>query len=338
VTRSTAWTSAVVPPASWAIVMSFGVVSFDLATIHQPVLSAITLWFAVALWLFLFVVLSAPLAVRRGRFRRDAGAPVVLASVAATAVLGTRFAVQDQRVLAAALLLTAAAGWGLLVPAVLKNWRTPTVGIFFIVGVATDSLALLSAILAVSFRAPWLLGVAGLFLLLALALYVVTAARFDVRQLLSGHGDHWIAGGALAIAALTAGKITQAAVALGLVPSLHHVLTLGALILWCLAVAWIVPLLITECVRPRLGYDVRRWATVFPFGMYAACSITIGRITGFTAITGFGWAGVWVAVALTLIVFAGLIRHVLQADRPSGYGSTDPPALPSTSRTAEGTP
>ena len=42
-----------------------------------------------------------------------------------------------------------------------------------------------------------------------------TAARFDLRELLTGQGDHWVAGGALAISALAAGKITEAAGALG---------------------------------------------------------------------------------------------------------------------------
>src|SRR3954447_18128564 len=128
--------SAVVPPASWTIVMSFGVVSIDLHTVHEPVLSAITLWFEVAVWLFLVVVPAAPLAYRRDRFRRDGGSPVVLASVAATAVLGTRLALGDRPAVAAALLVAAGAGWALLLPPVLRRWRTPTTGISFVVGVA----------------------------------------------------------------------------------------------------------------------------------------------------------------------------------------------------------
>jgi hypothetical protein len=36
-------------------------------------------------------------------------------------------------------------------------------------------------------------------------------SRFDLRQLATGHGDHWITGGALAISTLAAGRITLAA-------------------------------------------------------------------------------------------------------------------------------
>jgi hypothetical protein len=43
----------------------------------------------------------------------------------------------------------------------------------------------------------------------------------------------------------------------------------------------IPPLIISEIIRPRLSYDVRRWATVFPFGMYAACSLPSVRWPAF---------------------------------------------------------
>jgi hypothetical protein len=140
---------------------------------------------------------------------------------------------------------------GLLIP-ILRQWKTPTTGISFVVGVATDGLALLSATLAIAFRAGWLVSVAVVFLLLGLALYVFTAARFDLRQLLTGMGDHWIAGGALAISALAAGVITQAAGMLGQFTQQHQVLTTGTLVLWSLALAWVPVLLVCEAVRPRL--------------------------------------------------------------------------------------
>jgi tellurite resistance protein TehA-like permease len=74
--------------------------------------------------------------------------------------------------------------------------------------------------------------------------------------------------------------------------------------------AWLPPLIISEIVRPRLGYDVRRWATVFPFGMYAACSFTVGQVAGVTGIIRFGQVGTWVAFAFALFVLAGLLNHI----------------------------
>lgn len=105
---------------------------------------------------------------------------------------------------------------------------------------------------------------AVLFLLLGLAFYVFTVRRFDLGRLLSGQGDHWVAGGALAISALAAGKATAAAGALGLFSQQRQILTTGTLVIWCLAMAWLFPLVSCEILRPRLRYDVRRWVTVFP--------------------------------------------------------------------------
>ncbi len=301
--------------------MSCGVVSIDLALDHQAVLSAVMLWFAAAVWLLLTVVLAAPLVYQRGRFQRDAAAPVTLAGVAATAVLGTRLAGQDYRVAAAALLALAGIGWAVLLVPVLRHWKTPAAGTSFIAGVATDGLAVLSATLAVPYRAGWLVIAAIVFLLTGLVLYVFTLVRFDWRQLLSGHGDHWIAGGALAISALSAGLITKAAGALGRFGPQHQVLSTGTLVLWCLALAWLPVLIAAEVVRRRPGYDIRRWATVFPLGMYAACSFTVGQVAGIAGITTFGKWWTWVAFAATLLALAGLFLRIRHTWPRSGHGS-----------------
>jgi hypothetical protein len=177
-------------------------------------------------------------------------------------------------------------------------------------------VALLSATLAIAFRAGWLLTAALLLLLLGLASYVFTATRFDPRQLINGYGDHWIAGGALAISALCAGVITEAAEALGRFDDQRQVLTTGTLVLWCLAVVWLLPLIVTEAIRPRRRYDVRRWATVFPLGMYPACSFVVGKVTGIAGIIIFGQVGIWVGVAALLLALAGLARSLHHTWRP----------------------
>lgn len=140
-------------------------------------------------------------------------------------------------------------------------------------------------------------------------MYVFTAVPFDLRELVTGHGDHWVAGGALAISALAAGKVTEAAAALGQFSGQHQILTTSTLVLWCLAMVWLLPLVAGEGLRPRLTYDVRRWATVFPLGMYAACSLAIGQVTGITGIADFGQVWTWVAFTVSLLALGGLFRH-----------------------------
>ena len=299
-----------IPPASGGIVLACGIVSVDLNSDHQPVLSAIMLWFAAGVWLLLAVMLGMRLAYQRDRLGREARSPAAFTGAAGTAVLGTRLAIADYHVAAAALLAVAGLCWALLVVPVLRHWKAPTAGISFLLAVATESLAVLGATLAVSYRAGWLVSAAVVAHVLGLACYVFfTAARFDPRDLLTGRGDHWIAGGALAISALSGGKITQAADALGQFSGLHQVFTISTLVLWCLAMAWLLPLITGEILRPRLGYDIRRWATVFPLGVYAAASFTTGQVTGITGITGFGQVWTWVAFTASLLALAGLIRH-----------------------------
>ena len=131
---------------------------------------------------------------------------------------------------------------------------------------------------------------------------------YDLRQLIIGHGDHWIAGGALAICALAAGRVTQAAAALGrLLASLQQILSISTLALWCLAMVWLFPLIICETLKPPLRYDTRRWATVFPLGIYAAASIETGQVRSITWITNFGHAWTWVGFAAWLLALAGLL-------------------------------
>jgi tellurite resistance protein TehA-like permease len=62
-------------------------------------------------------------------------------------------------------------------------------------------------------------------------------------------------------------------------------------------------------VHPRLGYDVRRWSTVFPVGMYAACSFVVGTAARVGGITDFARVWVWVGFALWLVVFAAMLRR-----------------------------
>ena len=76
-----------------------------------------------------------------------------------------------------------------------------------------------------------------------------------------------------------------------------------------LAMVWLLPLVTGEVLRPRLTYDVRRWATVFPLGMYAACSFAAGQVTGISGIADFGHVWTWVAFTVSLFVLAGLFRH-----------------------------
>ena len=65
------------------------------------------LWLAVGAWL----ALAARLVYRRDRLVREARSPAAFTDVIGTAVLGTRFALQGNHAVAAALLALAAIWW-----------------------------------------------------------------------------------------------------------------------------------------------------------------------------------------------------------------------------------
>ena len=95
---------------------------------------------------------------------------------------------------------------------------------------------------------------------------------------------------------------------------------------------WLPALLAAELLRPRLRYDVRRWSTVFPVGMYAACSFVVGDVAHAAAISDFARVWVWVGVAVWVVMFAAMLvaRSFWRAraeNLPGGSGLSAEPIL-----------
>jgi tellurite resistance protein TehA-like permease len=128
-----------------------------------------------------------------------------------------------------------------------------------------------------------------------------------------GQGDHWITGGALAISTLAAGKLLGGAKTLAIFGGGGGVLEGVAIGLWVLTMLWLPVLLVEELRHPRLGYDVRRWSTVFPFGMYAACSFVVGAAAHAGAIASFARVWIWIALVVWGVVLVAMIRRGVRA-------------------------
>ncbi|CAM5554217.1 tellurite resistance/C4-dicarboxylate transporter family protein [Streptomyces tanashiensis] len=123
--------------------------------------------------------------------------------------------------------------------------------------------------------------------LLGLVLYADALARFDVRQVVTGAGDHWIAGGAMAISALAGSKLLTSGAWSG-----GRRRPCGGRRSSCSPsdLTWYSVLLCGEFAHRRLRYDVLRWATVFPLGMTAVASLSTAAATG-VGLAGRRWAG-----------------------------------------------
>jgi len=294
--------------AGGAVVMGTGIVSTGLALDGQTLLSLVLLGLTALVWCIVAAAVAAAALAARGALLEHARTPGALTWVAGTNVLGARLSLLGWDRAAAALLALAVALWLVLVPAVLSRWRTPTVGLSFLLAVATESVAVLSARLAVTDGIRWLALAALVPCALGLLFYLLVLARFDLRQLGVGAGDHWIAGGALAIAALAVARCAQAVSVLHGRAGEGSALATAALAVWAAAAAWLPALLAAELVRRRRGFDERRWSTVFPLGMYAACSFAAPGAAGIGGLATFARVWIWPAFAAWLLVAAASVR------------------------------
>lgn len=300
-------------PTSGAIVMGTGIVAVSLLLDGRRAEGGVCLALAAAVWAALACAMLVRLALARPALVTEARVPAALTAVAGSAVLATGLALDGWRRPEVPLLLVAGAlGAALCVP-IARHWRAPTVGVSFLAPVAVASLAVLAADVAARRDARWLLGVATAALAAAIALYAFVLVRFDRREVATGNGDQWVAGGALAISALATGRIATAGAALTVPRAEIAVLRDAALVIWVLAALWLPLLSVAEVRHPRLRYDPHRWATVFPVGMYAACSFVVGRAAGVRALVSFARVWVWVAVVVWLVVSAATIRAAARA-------------------------
>ncbi|MFD6969751.1 tellurite resistance/C4-dicarboxylate transporter family protein [Streptomyces sp. NPDC059979] len=310
------------PPAAGAAVMAAGIISVGLHMTGYDVVSLIALGVAGALWLVLAADFTARLLADRGRFRAEADTPAALTGVAATTVIGTRLSLLGWQTTAVVLLAVAAAIWPGLLYNVVRHWRYRMPGAAFLGCVATQGLAVLAAVLAAACRQDWLAWAALAAFCLGLVLYVAAFLRFDLREVVGGAGDHWVAGGALSISALAGSKLTASSVWTG---SAHGTLRTVTLVVLALSLVWYVVLLTAELRHPRPRYDIRRWATVFPLGMTATACLSVAEPAGIAWLSPLGEFLLWIAVAAWLLTFAALVASHVTAHRATRRTARRPP-------------
>jgi tellurite resistance protein TehA-like permease len=293
------------PPAGGGIVMATGIVSISLHLAGFEPVSKVLMALDIAVWLTFVAVFVHRFLRQRTRWLTEAATPAALTGIAGTCVLGTRLALFGWKPVAAALLIVAAVVWPVLLLTVIRHWTRGMPGAVFLVTVATQGLAVLSATLAGMWTLKWLAVIGVLLLAVGLALYVQALYRFDPRQVRTGAGDQWVAGGALAISALAASKLTAFPHWRAVTHSTLRWLTLVVLFA---ALAWYAVVAVAELAWPRPRYDIRRWATVFPMGMSAAACLSAAAATGVGWLDPLGRVLLWVAFAAWVVTALGLVR------------------------------
>ncbi|MFF4210557.1 tellurite resistance/C4-dicarboxylate transporter family protein [Streptomyces sp. NPDC001796] len=305
------------PPATGSAVMATGILSFGLHLTGQQILSRLALVLAGAAWLGLAADIALQLLWDREQWRARAGSPAALTMVPATTVLGSGVSALNGQPLAEALLALAVALWACLIPLTVPGWERRMPGAVFLGCVATEGIAALGAVLAAAVGVAWLAHTALVFFWLGLVFYLIGLGCFDPRQVVTGPGDHWISGGALALSALAGSQLMSAA-RKGLYLWNNDdggVLRGVTVALLVLALACYAVLAVAEVVRPRFRYDVRRWSTVFPMGMTAVAALSVASSVGVPWLRGLGRVLLWIAVAAWLLVLTGAVASAVDSVR-----------------------
>lgn len=297
-----------VPLGAGAFVMATGIVSIGLHLVGAPVLSAILFAVAAAAWLGLAAIFLDRALRKPARFRREARSAAVLSAVAGTATLGQRLLELGPSAVADTALALSVCLCLALLPSAARTGERAS-GTAFLLVVSTESLAVLAASCALVQQAVWLALAALVLFLIGLAAYVWIMADLDLRALARSPGDQWIAGGALAISALACAQLADAAGVLAGLGSLRAPLADAALALLIAAAVWLPLLVVDELLSPRLRYDIRRWSTVFPLGMYAVSSVAVGQAVPAPVLVDFARLWIWIALAAWLAVAFAAFRH-----------------------------
>ncbi|MFI9826742.1 tellurite resistance/C4-dicarboxylate transporter family protein [Streptomyces sp. NPDC051913] len=297
------------PPAAGSAVMATGILSIGLHLTGYEGVSRVALALASVAWVALAADFVVRLLWQRSRWVTEAETPGALTAVAATTVLGTRFSALGWQTLAEALLALSTLLWPVLIVLVVGHWKRRMPGAVFLACVATQGLAVLGATLAGALPTSWLARAALVMFWLGLVAYGLALAHFDLRQVTQGAGDHWVAGGAMAISALAGSKLIAADSARLYLwnDDDRGVLRAVTLALLVLDLSWYVVLLLAEIGWRRPHYDARRWATVFPMGMTAVATLSVAAALEVSWLRTPGEVLLWIAVAVWLAVAAGAV-------------------------------
>jgi tellurite resistance protein TehA-like permease len=322
-------------PGYFALVMATGIVSVALDTDGLDELSLALL----AIGCLAYVVLVTLTVWRAVSYRSDLLADLrdprrafaVFTFVAATDVLGTRFAGAAQNTTAFIALLVGALSWlllGYLVPwmTVLGDARRPILcdanGTWFIWTVGSQSIAVLAAALeptvqhgrrelAVLAVVSWSV---GLFLYGATG--VLVAARllvYPVRPV-DLTPPYWVSMGATAITVVAGARIVEMADA-PMVEATRGLAVGASVVFWAFG-TWLIPALVAAGIwrhfvhRVPLRYEPQLWSVIFPLGMYGVASHYLGEADHLPLVESIGKYESWFALAAWAITFAAMLYHL----------------------------
>ena len=330
-------------PAYFAMVMATGLVALA-AHMHGLRLVARGLfWLNVGAWFVLWALSLLRMARHPRRFFGDMvdhlRGPGFFTMVAGTAVLGSQFVIfeADYR-LAMALWVLAVALWiGLtytIFTAFTIKENKPALdkgisGAWLLAVVATQSLTVLSALLAAHAAPPWKLELNFFALSMWLwggMLYIWMMSlifyRYTFFRLAPGDltPPYWINMGAMAISTLAGSLLIVNAPEAPFLQSMLPFLKGFTILYWATGTWWIPMLLLLGIWRYiykrfPLTYSPLYWGAVFPLGMYAACTHELVLALSVDFLDVLAPVFLVAALAAWTAAFVGLLRQLARRAR-----------------------
>jgi tellurite resistance protein TehA-like permease len=331
-------------PAYFALVMATGIVSIgsDRAEFHT--IAAVLLWLNAAQYLLLWILTAWRLLRYRRALLDDLtdhqAAPGFFSAVAATGVMGNQLIVTGAYDLALALWIFGLFLWIILTYAIftiltIKETK-PTIdqgitGAWLLAVVATQSMALLSALLSRHFEQPvrlhinfvalsmWLWGGMMYIWIISLIFYRYTFFKFSPADFSS---PYWINMGAMAISTLAGSLLIENAADAAFLETLLPFLKGFTIFFWATGTWWIPMLFILLVWRHLyrkfpLRYEPLYWGLVFPLGMYAACTFEMARAMSLDFLLPIAHVFVYVALLAWAATFFGLVHSLVSSLIPA---------------------
>ena len=330
-------------PAYFGMVMATGIVSLAAAMLGLPRMANLLFTLNVAVYAGLWVLYALRLWRHRHAFLDDLSdhlrGPGFFTAVAATSVLGAQFVSLDGRLrIAGALWMLAVALWILLTYAIftiftIKEHKPPLdqgiSGGWLLAVVATQSLAVLSALLAPRIGQPWRLELNFLALsmwlwggmlyiwMMSLIFYRYTFFRFRPDDL---SPPYWINMGAMAISTLAGSLLIINAPDAPFLLSLLPFIKGFTIFYWATGTWWIPMLLLLGLwrhlyMRFPLRYDPLYWGAVFPLGMYAASTHTLTQAMQLHFLEALPELFLGAALLAWAAAFLGAVNQAFDASR-----------------------
>ncbi len=326
-------------PAYFGMVMATGIVSIGSDLLGLPGIARGLFALNVAVYGLLWLLNLARLYWHRREFFRDLvdhlRGPGFFTVVAATSVLGSQFVVLADSVRGGVALWGAAVAlWLALTYTIFTAFtikeEKPALdqgisGAWLLAVVATQSVAVLSALLAARVGQPyklelnffalsmWLWGGMLYIWMMSLIFYRYTFFRFQPGDL---SPPYWINMGAMAISTLAGSLLIVNAAEAPFLLSLRPFLKGFTILYWATGTWWIPMLLVLGVWRHLykrfpLKYDPLYWGAVFPLGMYAASTHELALAMGFDFLAPLPGFFLYVALAAWLAAFIGAVRSSL---------------------------